>query len=145
MHRLSAEVVAKLAPTALEKNIEIALNSENEKLIIDGLPTAISVLLRNIVDNAIRYTQEGGRVDVNLDNFRGRARLTVIDNGPGIPLELRDRAFERFFRIIGTKSQGSGLCLAIVQQIAKIHHAKVTLSEPKTGTGLKVEILFSRV
>jgi signal transduction histidine kinase len=68
--------------------------------------------------------------------------LQVIDNGPGIPSKLHARVFERFFRVLGTSAQGSGLGLSIVEQIAKLHHGSVTLASPEQGTGLKVEVRF---
>ena len=71
--------------------------------------------------------------------------LQVRDTGPGIPQELRERVFERFFRILGSKAQGSGLGLAIVKQIAKLHNATIHIGEPKSGTGLVIEVRFKKV
>ena len=68
--------------------------------------------------------------------------LKVIDNGPGIPEELRTRVFERFVRILGNKTPGSGLGLGIVQQLAELHDAKVHLDTPASGRGLEVTVIF---
>ena len=68
--------------------------------------------------------------------------LEVQDNGPGIPNELRERVFERFFRVVGNKSTGSGLGLAIVRQVAELHGGKIELDSPTEGTGLIVRVLF---
>ena len=95
-----------------------------------------------MIDNAIRYTPEGGLVQVNVSQDEQHTILRVRDNGPGIPPELRARVFERFFRVVGNKSPGSGLGLAIVQQIAQLHHAQVKLSAPEKGSGLIVDIIF---
>jgi two-component system, OmpR family, sensor histidine kinase QseC len=71
--------------------------------------------------------------------------LKLIDNGPGIPAELRARVFERFFRVLGNKSPGSGLGLAIVQQIANLHEAQLKLGPPIDGNGLEVEVIFQKL
>ena len=68
--------------------------------------------------------------------------MEVLDNGPGIPADLQERVFERFFRVIGNKSTGSGLGLAIVRQICDLHGARVELDTPKEHTGLIVRVYF---
>ena len=108
-----------------------------------GNATALSILVRNLVDNAIRYTPANGFVRVEISKTHHQVVLTVVDSGSGIPLELRERVFERFFRVLGGVSPGSGLGLAIVQQIANLHHAKVELHTPASGVGLEVRVLFS--
>ena len=97
-----------------------------------------------MIDNAIRYSPEGAYVKVKITEKSKYVILSVTDNGPGIPPELRSRVFERFFRVLGNKAPGSGLGLAIVQQIASLHHADVKLTTPKSGKGLKVTIYFSK-
>jgi two-component system sensor histidine kinase QseC len=69
----------------------------------------------------------------------------VTDSGPGIPPELRERVFERFYRILGTKASGSGLGLAIVSQISALHHAEIIISTPSTGTGLQFDVAFPKL
>lgn len=140
--KLSAEVIAQLVPTAMKKQIEIELIAENEDITLDGNMTALSILIRNLVDNSIRYTPKGGQIQVSVTQTNHQIRLIVKDNGPGIPPELRARVFERFFRVLGNKSPGSGLGLAIVQQIAKLHNAEVKLGTPSNGIGLEVEVIF---
>jgi two-component system, OmpR family, sensor histidine kinase QseC len=141
---LTEEVIAQLVPSALDKKIDISLNSKPDDIILTGNSTALSILIRNLVDNAIRYTPEGGEIQVSLDETSSAVILRVIDNGPGIPPEFRSRVFERFFRILGNKAPGSGLGLAIVQQIAKLHHAEVNLGTPENGFGLEVEVKFPK-
>lgn len=140
--KLTAEVVAQLAPFAVDKNVEIFLESEKENISVMGNVTALSILVRNLVDNAIRYTPSGGVVKVAIDVTIKNVILRVIDNGPGIPPELHERVFERFFRVLGTKASGSGLGLSIVQQIARLHNATLELGSPEAGTGLEIRVLF---
>jgi two-component system, OmpR family, sensor histidine kinase QseC len=137
------EVIAELAPVALEKNTEIELIAPDTDTYIKGYPTAISILIRNLVDNAIRYTPTGSLVKVLIYPEGNYLFLKVIDNGPGIPEELYNRVFERFFRVLGNKTLGSGLGLGIVQQIVEIHDAQIHLSSPEIGTGLEVTVLFT--
>jgi two-component system sensor histidine kinase QseC len=139
--KLTAEIIAQLVPMALEKHIEIELDAP-QSTIIKGNLTGISILIRNLVDNAIRYTPEKGQVNIVILEEAEHIILQVIDTGPGIPEELRSRVFERFYRIIGNNTSGSGLGLAIVQQIAQLHQATIKLLQPKKGTGLIIEVRF---
>jgi len=141
LSKLAAEIIAQIGHIALEKDLDIELIAEKPALMV-GNPTAIGVLVRNLVDNAIRYTPEKGAIDVLVENKKDGILLTVVDNGPGIPPELHDRVFERFYRILGHKSPGCGLGLAIVQRIAKLHDARVSIGTPASGQGLKIEIFF---
>jgi two-component system, OmpR family, sensor histidine kinase QseC len=145
LSKLSAEIIAQLVPMALEKNIEIELDAPETSTIIRGNLTGLSILIRNLVDNAIRYTPENGSVRVEIDQTDDYIILRVIDTGPGIPEELRARVFERFYRVIGNNASGSGLGLAIVQQIAQLHQAIIKLKSPKSGRGLQFEVYFPRI
>jgi len=137
--KIAAEVIAQLVPMALEKDIEIALDSPDTMKLRANL-TGLSILIRNLVDNAIRYTPEHGQVTVEISDITSHVILKVIDNGPGIPEELRSRVFERFYRMIGNSAAGSGLGLAIVQQISELHQADIRLATPTNGKGLQIEI-----
>jgi len=143
--KLAAEVVAQIVPLALDKKIEIDLTTDNEETSILGNSTVLSVLIRNLVDNAIRYTPKGGEINVAVRETKKYATLSVTDNGPGIPAKLRARVFERFYRVLGNKSPGSGLGLAIVKQIANLHQATIKLGSPASGKGLHVEVKFTKV
>ncbi|MCW8397725.1 ATP-binding protein [Legionella sp. PATHC038] len=138
LSRLTREILAMLAPAAVEKQIDLEFESDAENLIIYGNSTALGILIRNLVDNAIRYCNEHGRIIVRLAKLKNEIMLEVSDNGPGILSELQSRVFERFFRVLGNKSPGSGLGLAIVQQIAELHGGRLMLDTPKEGTGLIV-------
>lgn len=141
----ATDVIADIAPEAISKNTDIELVVDKDITpIIMGFPTAIHILIRNLVDNAIRYTPAGSSIRVLVQADEKNVFLKVIDNGPGIPEELRDRVFERFFRVLGNKSTGSGLGLGIVQQIVMLHGAEISLSTPASGMGLEVTVTFPR-
>lgn len=140
------EVISDLSPQASEKHIEVAF-SPNINPIIDGHDTAISILIRNLIDNAIRYSPEYSVVQIVLEQSLDKENLSLIvtDSGPGIPENLHDRVFERFFRVIGNENiSGSGLGLGIVRQIVESHHASIQLKTPPTGKGLQVIIIFKK-
>ncbi|HAZ7573438.1 ATP-binding protein [Legionella sp. PATHC032] len=140
LSKLTREILAMLAPSAVEKQIELEFETDEKMPKIYGNPTALGILIRNLVDNSIRYSMENGRVIVRLLKHNNEIILEVCDNGPGIPPELQKRVFERFFRVLGNKSPGSGLGLAIVQQICALHGGRVVLDSPKIGTGLIVRV-----
>jgi len=140
LHKLATEIIAYLVPIALEKNIEIELAPSPNKMIL-GNDTALGILIRNIVDNAIRYTPSGSEIKIQILRDKQQLIFRVIDTGPGIPTELHERVFERFYRILGTTASGSGLGLAIVSQIAELHHAQIHLSSPAKG-GLQFDVIF---
>jgi signal transduction histidine kinase len=99
------------------------------------------MLLGNLVDNALRYTPDGGRVDVELSGVDGNAVIAVSDSGPGIPESERERVFERFYRLAGSETTGSGLGLSIVRQVAVLHGGRVELETAPTG-GLAVRVVL---
>ena len=129
---LAAEVMAELAPSAIEKNIELTLE-ENFKSMVNGHGDSLHILLRNLIDNAIRYTPEGGSVEVTINTHNNSVQLMVADSGTGIPEEERERIFERFYRRTGTKATGSGLGLSIVKRIADLHRAEIQLADSPLG------------
>jgi two-component system sensor histidine kinase QseC len=140
--RMAAEVIAQLAPIAVDKQIDIELIAKDTNCIIMGNATGLYALIRNLVDNAIRYTPQGGTIKVFVVRQENTLVIRVVDSGSGIPAELRARVFERFYRVLGTNTQGSGLGLAIVHQIVQLHKGTVTLKEPASGIGLEVEVTF---
>jgi two-component system, OmpR family, sensor kinase len=136
---LATEVVSEQSVLAEAKSIDLGL-VRADPLKISGDRESLRVLLSNLVDNAIRYTPSGGRVDVAVALEDGRAVLRVEDSGPGIPPHERTRVFDRFYRVESGGS-GSGLGLAIVQNIAQRHGAQVELDNGG-GMGLKVSVRF---
>ena len=144
LDELAREVVAELVPLADARQIDLGM-SESRPVFVQGEREAVVTLVRNLVDNAVRYTPAGGRVDVLVESSTtvpAQALITVMDNGPGIAPEDRERVFDRFYRKPGTRSPGSGLGLAIVKAIATAHGATVGLGEGAGGCGLAVTVSF---
>lgn len=140
--KITREILVTIAPQAIDKSIELEFDSEKNLPPIQGNATALGILIRNLVDNAIRYTNEQGCVSVKVYLRDHHTILEVRDNGPGIPQELRERVFERFFRVLGNKTTGSGLGLTIVRQISELHGAAIELDTPDEGTGLIIRVVF---
>lgn len=143
LSKIAAEIIAQLVPMALEKNIDISLDAP-ENIKLKGNLTGLSILIRNLVDNAIRYTPNHGQVTVVITQTKQHIILKIIDTGPGVPEELRARVFERFYRMMGNSASGSGLGLAIVQQIAELHRAEIKVATPANNKGLQIEIWFPK-
>ncbi|MGJ3495201.1 Sensor protein QseC [Piscirickettsia salmonis] len=137
------ELLVDLVPMALARNIELSLNAPKQPLFIETQSAMLNILIRNLTDNAIRYTPEYGEVEINLspDTQTGGIHIEVIDNGPGVPLELRRRIFDRFYRQVGNKADGSGLGLSIVQLIVNLHHGTIRADSRTDGkSGLCINI-----
>ncbi len=143
LYKLVAEIIANMAPQAIDKQIDIELLPGNEKAIIQGNSKALNTLIFNLVDNAIRYTPSGGAIVVSIEKDKNHIILKVSDNGNGIPEEFRSRLFERFFRVLGNDTPGSGLGFAIIEQVAKLHKAEINIQAPTSGKGLEVSVIFS--
>ncbi len=138
--RLAADTLSELAPLAIEKNIDLVLEDQEVKL--SGIPTWLSVLLTNLVGNAIRYTPSGGQVLVRVvEDVPGRVRINVCDSGPGVSPEERAVIFTRFYRSESAgQNVGSGLGLPIVKRIVEIHGGNLHLGEGLQGRGLGVYV-----
>jgi two-component system OmpR family sensor kinase len=133
-------VVASLAPMAAAKSIDLGVANADDDARARGDPASIQTLWANLIDNAIRYTPSGGRVDVGVARAGRNVVLSVRDSGPGIPPSDRSRAFERFARGADADAPGSGLGLAIVKRIAERHGGGVDLGEGLDGKGLGVVV-----
>lgn len=139
---LAREVITDLAPLAGAKGIDLGLSSTAGSMV-NGDVDALRTLISNLIDNAIRYTPAGGRVDVALSDDGGSVVLAVRDSGPGIAVEDRERVFDRFYRGSGAGGvRGSGLGLAIVKHIAERHGAVIELGTGIEGRGLGVTVRF---
>jgi two-component system OmpR family sensor kinase len=103
---------------------------------------SLHLVLRNLLDNAIKYTPAGGRIDIAMGRESGAAWLAVEDSGPGIPEAEQQRVFDRFYRVAGSEAAGSGLGLAIVRTAADRLGAQVRLGRSESLGGLRVEIRF---
>ena len=135
-------LVEDFRPIAWEK--EIVLTIDGEEAVVKGYPVLLRELFTNLIDNAIKYTPEGGSVQVRLSQQEDRICCTVKDTGIGIPKEHQAHVFERFYRVDKSHSKqtgGTGLGLAIVKHAAQVHQAQVEL-ESQPGEGTTVSVLF---
>jgi two-component system sensor histidine kinase QseC len=134
--------LAELTPLALERGQELMLEAGpagDFRAMAD--PHALAVLLQNLVGNAVQHTPRGGRIRVGMDAGAGAVELRVQDSGPGVPPELRERVFERFYR--QGPGQGAGLGLSIAARIAELHRARIGLRDSPLG-GLEVFVSFPK-
>jgi two-component system OmpR family sensor kinase len=136
------EVVEELLPLADARDVDVGV-TRADPAAVDGNRDALRVLVSNVLDNAIRYSPAGGRVDVSVERHADtgpRALLVVTDQGPGIAPAERDRVFDRFYRVPGTAAGGSGIGLALVRSIARHHGGDARLDDAPSGTGLRVSV-----
>lgn len=143
--------VARLAVSdaiahAQARRIDIGIARADDGAVVSGQPEALRMLLRNLLDNAVKYTPEGGRVDIGIARAAdGACELSVDDNGPGLPEAERARVLDRFYRSDDSQANdvaGSGLGLAIVKSIADLHGATVSLAASPSLGGLRVRVAF---
>ncbi len=123
----------------------VALEVDVRPVTVRGNADRLRILLRNLVDNAIRYTPTGGTVRVACGPGADGQELSVSDSGVGIPPEVRERVFERFFRVIGNDASGSGLGLSIVQRIAEDHRSRIEMRDGLDGSGITFAVVFPAV
>jgi two-component system, OmpR family, sensor kinase len=144
LRAVAAEGVAAATRTALERQHDLGLSQADEGEV-SGHVDALRMLLRNLIDNAIKYSPPGGRIDVRVQRLEGAMQLVVEDSGPGIAAADREQALARFHRLpsatAGT-AEGSGLGLAIVQAISEGHGAGLVLGHSDTLGGLAVTVRF---
>jgi two-component system sensor histidine kinase TctE len=139
--QLAFEVTTEWVPEAYKKNIDLGFEGAGQPVLINGDRITLTEMMNNLLDNAIRYSRDGGRVTVRVVPAL-RPRLTISDDGPSIPAGERQRVFERFHRLLGNHTDGSGLGLAIVREIAVRHHAEITLDDDADGVGNTFAISF---
>jgi two-component system, OmpR family, sensor histidine kinase QseC len=135
------ECLATIGPSALRKNIELHLE-EGPPVWVTGHPELLHSLMRNLVENAVSYTLPGGNVGVSLVLDGEAVIFSVVDDGPGISPDLRERVLQPFFRILGSSQSGSGLGLAIVKRVTDIYGASLHLGEGEGARGLRVTLRF---
>ena len=136
------QAAAQNAEAAGDRNVAIAV--EGESAAVMGDPTLIDEMLRNVIENGVKYNRLNGEVRVSVALVSGKARVAVRDTGIGIPAEHIDKVFERFYRVDGSRSKltgGTGLGLSIVKHGAEYHHADIRL-QSEVGVGTTVELLF---
>ncbi len=136
---VARDVVARLAPAALARGQSVELDADDH-FAVHGDETLLRVLLRNLVDNAIRYSPDGARVRIAFQRDGPRWSLKVDDSGPGLDEAQRARLGERFFRVLGTEASGSGLGWSIVRRIAEAQSLQVEASRSAALGGLQVMV-----
>ena len=141
LYSLAAVVVEQYRAMAASKDIHLTLAGSDAEVLGDA--SQLEVLIRNVLDNALRYTPQGGAVDVSV-NQSEEVILEVSDNGSGIPVAQRERVLERFYRIPGNGQTGSGLGLSIVKRVAERHRARISLDSSARG-GLLVRVILASV
>ena len=137
--------VADVLPMAVQKRIDIGVvdNQHPQAIIINGENESLRMMLRNLLDNAVKYTPQSGQVDISLQIRVDQCVVTIEDSGPGIAPEDQARVFDRFYRASDMALvPGSGLGLAIVKIIADRHAARISLGRSPRLGGLKLELLL---
>ena len=142
LRKLVAETIENLRPRISERALRVDIRCEpkDSDIEVRGDRQKLGSLVSNLLDNAVRYSASGGRIDVALFRTNSEVSLTVTDQGPGIPKDLRERVFESYYRIPGVAASGSGLGLAIVKEVALTHRALVEVSDPVGGQGTSISV-----
>ncbi|WP_426172861.1 sensor histidine kinase [Massilia sp. TWR1-2-2] len=136
------DVLEDLVPIAEAKNVDVGVIGDADGEV-DARGIDLKVLVKNLLDNAIRYTPPGGRVDITVHGKPGMVMLQVDDTGPGIAPEERERVFDSFYRVLGNGEIGSGLGLAITRTVADSMAATIELSDARAPrSGLRVLVTF---
>jgi len=142
LRTLATSVVADMAPAALQRQVELSLDADD--CIIQGDAGLLAILLRNLLDNAVRYGADGGQVNVRVGLIDGVPHLQVIDQGPGVTASDRRRLGQRFQRLGRADTGGTGLGLSIVRRIADLHRAELRFDPGAAdGSGLCVSLRFA--
>jgi len=146
LHTLVHELITTMYPEFEQRNIQLALEGGPEKLAGDHF--ALGTLVKNLLDNACKYTPEGGQVRVTVGKHRDAIVLRVEDSGPGIPADQYQRIFDRFYRVDGDQHAseviGCGLGLAIVKHITELHGATIEAGPSSFDSGLSMTLVFPR-
>ena len=140
LQAIVSDVIQALQPFALEKNIQITTHIADD-LSIFANEKLIFTCVRNLVDNAIRYAGQGGHVFIDVQQRHQNVVMTIADDGQSLTEEILQRLGERFYRALGTKTQGSGLGLSICQKIMQLHAGEIHFSKSGYG-GLQVTLQF---
>lgn len=144
LYDLTREIISRLSPQAAQKDVHMELSGE--PVYYNGIRQILDEMIYNVCENAVKYNNEGGRVTVWVGNTLDGPKVSVSDNGIGIPKEHQERIFERFYRVDKSHSKergGTGLGLSIVKHGALLHGAKVNV-ESEPGKGTKIEMMFGK-
>ncbi len=142
---LVKQAIVSASEALSDKNI--LLEFDGDDCQVNGDSVALETLINNLLGNAIKYSPENGQVLLHTWKRGQEVILEIIDNGPGIPTEQRERVFDRFYRLHGDRhdsgTPGCGLGLSIVKQVVDLHHANIKLGESSFPTGLSVQVTFT--
>ena len=137
-------VLGEWAPTVDTGAFHLETVLPDSPLWVDGHDAALSAMIRNLLENASRHVPRGGTVRISAAHDDADVVLDVMDNGPGIPPDRRDAVFARFHREASGLGDGFGVGLSIVQRVAQLHHARVSLEDAPWGSGLLVRTRLPR-
>ena len=141
LRALAGEISEELRATARERDVSIRIEG-SDGVTVEGDRRRLGQILRNLLDNAVKFSPAGGSVRIRIDRRDGKPSLAVEDDGPGIPLAEQDRIFQRFYQVDRSRSKvrpGTGLGLAIVKHLTQLHGAEVTVaSQPGRGSAFRV-------
>jgi two-component system sensor histidine kinase TctE len=140
---LTRQVGEEWIPRALERDVDFGLVVPDEPVTVRGDERLLSEVLSNLIDNALRYGNRGGHVTLIVEGGP-QPKLSVQDDGPGIALEERTRIFERFYRVQNANSDGCGLGLSIVEEIARLHQATVEVGSGANDRGSRFTVVFKQ-
>jgi two-component system sensor histidine kinase QseC len=140
LNSLARKVIAGLAPAAIRKD-QVLEFTPSEGCVIAGNETLLAALVRNLVDNAIRYSPSGARIHISIRHKEGQLILSIEDSGPGLGESELARLGERFFRVIGNSESGSGLGWSIVRRIAQVHQLELRAERSAELGGLAVHVI----
>jgi two-component system, OmpR family, sensor histidine kinase TctE len=140
LNEIASAATEQLVGEAIDKRVELAFEPSSSGCTVSGDAESLRELVQNLVENAVRYTPSGGEVIVSVV-AEPKPAVVVEDSGPGIPVDERDRVFERFYRG-DTEEAGSGLGLAIVREIAAHHGAIVTIVDNDRHQGTRITVEF---
>lgn len=132
--------------TVLAEQKAIEISTDLLDVNVNGMEDALKLLVTNLTDNAIRYTPEGGKIRLRVSKTIDQAVIEISDNGPGIAPQERERIFDRFYRALGTKTQGHGLGLAIVKRIVELHQGEIYVDDglDERGTTMRIELPLAK-
>ena len=137
--------ISDIVAAAQARGIDVGIVRADAPATVQGQPEALRTLVRNLLDNAVKYTPAGGQVDIAIRDEAGAVALSVDDSGPGLPEDERARVLDRFYRSGEPQAPGSGLGLAIVKSIADLHGATLSLARSASLGGLSVVLGFPPV
>ncbi|MDE1991568.1 MAG: sensor histidine kinase N-terminal domain-containing protein [Rhizobiaceae bacterium] len=144
LYHVAASVLAEFGNVINDRHLDVSLEGD-EQAEVKTDEQLLRMMITNLMDNAIKYTPGGGKIEVKIASETGFWLLSISDNGPGIPADKREAVFQRFYRIDRLQTEGAGLGLAIVADIADRLQTSIELSDPQWNKGLRIDLRFAKV